>query len=366
MNDTAATRRMIALGIAAAVLSCLFVLSFGYAQHSPRPHGVRIDVVAPAGVAEQVAAALGHAAPGGFMVRPVTDVASARRRLREMRSDGALVERGSRPALVLTAGAAGVPLQQVINRALTSVASAQGRVARPVDVVPLSAHDRAGLSAFDLELGLLVPAMFAAVGLFLLGRRARLWVRVAGAAAYAVVAGAFAVVVLDAALGALTGAPWALFGDAAMVAGTLVMTIVALHCLLGLQGTAIATGALFIVGNAINGAAVPTRLLPGGYRQIAPWWPNNAAVYLVRSEQYFGGHGQSQPLTTLTVWLAAALVVIAVTDLVHLRARRAEPQRAAEIYGHSLIGSARARSRHQRADEPTVMLPSPELAGAHD
>src|SRR5215471_11931194 len=42
----AAMRRMVVLGMAAGVFSCLLVLSFGYAQHSPRPHGVRIDVVA--------------------------------------------------------------------------------------------------------------------------------------------------------------------------------------------------------------------------------------------------------------------------------------------------------------------------------
>src|SRR5690348_16190106 len=70
-------RRMTILGAAAAVFSCLFVLSFGYAQHSPRPHDVRIDVVGPATVQSQVRHMLDAAMPGAFDVRAIATQAVA-------------------------------------------------------------------------------------------------------------------------------------------------------------------------------------------------------------------------------------------------------------------------------------------------
>lgn len=306
---------MVILGAAAAAFSCLFVLSFGYAQHAPRPHDVRIDVVGPANVQDHVRLMLDTALPDGFDARPVSSEAVAQQHLEHMTTSGAFVQSADGGVRLLTASADGVPLEQAVVKALVAVAHAQGVEPQVVDVVPLPEGDRAGISSFALELGLLVPAVIGAIGLLLMGRLARVWIRVAGAVAYSVLAGALAAVMLDAALGALTGAPWALFGDAVLVAGAFVLSVVALHCLFGLRGTAIAAGALFVVGNAVNGVAVPTSMLPNVYRQIAPWLPNNAAVHLVRSDVYFGGHGQGGPLLTLTIWLAAAIVIIAATDL---------------------------------------------------
>jgi hypothetical protein len=143
-----------------------------------------------------------------------------------------------------------------------------------------------------------------------------------------VLAAALATLMLDAGLGALTGAPWALFGDAVIISGAFVVSVIALNCLFGAAGTAIAAGTLFVVGNAINGVAVPTSMLPNVYRQIAPWMPNNAAVHLVRSDVYFDGHGQGGPLLTLTIWLGAGLLIIAASDLVACRLRKARRQLA--------------------------------------
>lgn len=352
-----AIRRMTVLGAAAAVFSCLFVLSFGYAQHAPHPHDVRIDVVAPSGAAEQVGRALDAAAPGAFDVRAVPSEAVAQRHLRHMTTSGAFVDAPGGAARVLTASAAGVPLQQVVGKALGNVARAQGRDAQLVDVVPLPDADRSGLTAFALELGLLVPAVIGAIGCYLLGRRARVWIRLVGAVSYTALAGALAAVMLDAALGALTGAPWALFGDAVMISGAFVLSVVALHCVFGLQGTAIAAGGLFVLGNAINGVAVPTSMLPDVYRQIAPWMPNNAAVHLVRSDVYFGGHGQGGPLLTLTIWLAASVLIVALTDLVHVRLRRAMPARAPEIHAAPLVAHLGKRRRQARPSSHRKSVP---------
>jgi hypothetical protein len=245
-------------------------------------------------------------------------------------SDGettALVAPATGAVRLLTAGAGGGPLQQAVIEALGAVAHAQARPVQLVDVVALPDGDRAGIGSFAFELGLLVPAVVGATGFFLIGRRSPIWIRVLGALTYAVLAAVLATLMLDAGLGALTGAPWALLGDAVLAAATFVLSVVALNSLFGLPGTGIAAGVLFVVGNAVNGAAIPTSMLPGGYRQVAPWLPNNAAVHLARSDLYFDGHGQGGPLLTLVIWLAAAVLVIAVSDAV----RRRRPARSRRL-----------------------------------
>lgn len=350
--------RMTILGAAAAIFSCLFVLSFGYAQHAPRPHGVRIDVVAPPGNVEQVRHSLDDAAPGYFDVRPVPTETLARQHLQHMSTSGALVERPGAQPWILTAGAEGVPLQQAVSKALGNVARGQGDEPMMVDVVPLPDGDRAGLSVFALELGLLVPAVIGAIAFFLMGARTRIWVRVIGAVVYAALASALVWVSLDVILGALTGAPWALLGDAAMISGAFVLSVVALHSLFGLKGTAVAAIALFVVGNAVNGVAVPTSMLPDGYRQIAPWMPNNAAVNLVRSDMYFDGHGQGGPLLTLALWFGVAVVIVAAADLVHLRLRHATPASVPEVYATSLVDYLRSPRPHAHRRTPATSDPS--------
>lgn len=318
-----AVRRMVGLGIASAIFSCLFVLSFGYAQHSPRPHDVRIDVVGDPGLARTVQHALDRAVPGGFDTHEVASEAQARHDLRDMAAAGALISQAPGSTVALTAGALGVPLQQAVKAALGNVTSAQRRPARFVDVVPLPRGDQAGLAPFALELGLLVPALIGAVGFFLVARGRTGWLRVVGAVAYSVVAGVLGALMLDATLGALVDAPWALLGDAVLVAAAVALSVVALHSVFGFPGTALAAGIFFVVGNAVNGSAVPTSMLPGGYRELAPWLPNNAAIHLVRSDVYFGGHGQGGPILTLALWALVSLAVVAVADSVRARTRRA-------------------------------------------
>ena len=335
--DAKTVRRIIVVTLGAALFSCLFMLSYGYAIHSPRPHDVRIDVVATEATVTKVRAGLDHAVPGGFDLRPRSNVSEARRDITDRSASGAMVVPASGPIDVLTAGAAGVPIQQVVDDALAAVAHAQGRSVHDVDVVPLPTGDRVGQSSFVYEFGLLIPGVIGSVGFYLLGRRVRLWLRVCAAIGYAVLASAFGVLALDTCLGALTGAPWMLMATATLVATAFLLTMAALHALFGLPGTAIGAAVLLVVGNAVNGSTVPIPLLPDGYRALAAWLPNGAAVAAFRDDVYFGGHGTQQPIFALALWTLSALSVIAVTDMVHLRQRRRTLLPRAQIHATPLV-----------------------------
>lgn len=325
-------RRLFAIAVFAAVLGLGITLSFGYADHSPRPHGVRIAIAAPPAMSAKVAAGLQHAEPGGFdLVRAPSGQAAAAE-VRSQSTAGALIVPPSGPVTIVTAGAEGVLQQQALTMALTSASRSMHRAAKALDVAALPSGDRAGLSSFVFGLGLLIPSVLGGVGLFLLGSRLRLWWRVAAATLFAFLVACAGALAMDTILGALTGAGAALIGIGFLGALSFVLFVAALQAVVGLPGTALAAVAFIFVGNAISGGSLPVGFLPGGFRQIAPWLPNNAIIGGVRDVVYFNGHDLGHPLLVLLAWPAVALMVIAAVDLLHLSERRKRPDDTHEIY----------------------------------
>ena len=333
--STRPPRRLFIVAALASVVGLLLTLSFGYADHSPRPHDVRLAVAAPKAVVRDLSAGLDRVEPGGFDAITVRSASAAMNAVRSESTAGAFVVPPAGPATIVTAAAAGLNQQQAITAALTGAASVLHRPTRAVDVVPLPAGDSAGLASFVLELGLLIPSIMGSIAIFLLGRRHRVWWRVAAAGLFAVLAGCMSVLALGPILGALTGHSVALIGVAVFGALSFVLTVSALQAVFGLPGTGL--GALLIVffGNAVSGGTVPLAFLPGGFRQLSQWLPNAAIVHAVRSLVYFSGHSLGHSMLVLGLWVGVAVMVLAGVDLLHWRERRRTPERAPQIQATS-------------------------------
>ena len=339
-----APRRLFAIAVFAAILGLVITLSFGYADRDPRPHGVRIAIAAAPAVSAKVAAGLERAEPGGFDLVRMPSAGAATHSVRSQSTAGALIVPPSGRVTIVTAGAEGVLQQQALTAALAAASRSMHRAAGSLDVAPLSKRDRAGLSSFVFGLGLLIPSVLGGVGLFLLGMRLRLWWRVAAATLFALLAASAGVLAMDTILGALTGAGPALIGIGFLGALSFVLFVAALQAVVGLPGTALAAVAFIFVGNAISGGSVPVAFLPNGFRQIAPWLPNNAIIRGVRDVVYFNGHGLAHPLLVLGLWPAVALSVIAAVDLLHLSERRRRPHdHSSEIYRVPAVAHLRQR-----------------------
>jgi hypothetical protein len=341
-------RRLFAIAVFAALLGLVITLSFGYADHDPKPHQVRVAVVAAPAVSARVAAGLEHAEPGGFDVVSTPSARAAVQSVRSQANVGALIVPSNGAVTIVTAGAEGVLQQQAVTAAFTAAARSMHRPDKPVDVAPLPSGDRAGLSSFVFGLGLLLPSVLGGVGLFLLGMRLRLWWRVAAATLFALLAACACVLVMDPVLGALTGAGGALIGIGFLGALAFVLFVAALQAVVGLPGTALAAVAFIFVGNAVSGGSVPVGFLPDGFRQIAPWLPNNAIVRGARDVVYFHGHDLAHPLLVLGLWPALALIVITTVDLIHLSERRDRPHNTHEIYATPAVVHLRRRLGAQR------------------
>jgi hypothetical protein len=342
-------RRLFAIAVAAAVVGFILTLSFGFADHAPAPHGVRLAVAAPAGFVHELTTGLAHAAPGGFNVVTAPSARAVIASVLSQSAAGGLVTGATGPVTIVTAAAAGSSQQQAIMAALTAAATKLHRQARSLDVAPLPASDRAGLSVFVFEIGLLLPSVIGSIGLFLLGRRLRLWWRITAAFLFALLAACGSVLALDAIFGALTGATAALIGVGFLGSLTFVVFVTACQAVTGLPGTGLAALAFVVVGNAVSGGTIPFAFLPDGFRQVAPWLPNGAIVSAARDVVYLPGSDLVHPLLVLGIWLAGSLAVLACVDLLHLAERRSAPERAAEIYATSGTANLRRRLARQRA-----------------
>ena len=341
-------RRLFAVAVAAAVVGFILTLSFGFADHAPAPHGVRVAVAAPAGIASGLTAGLAHAAPGGFTVVAAPSARAVIDSVLSQSAAGGLVTGTTGPMTIVTAGAAGSSQQQAITAALMAAATALHRQAHSLDVAPLPASDRAGLSVFVFELGLLLPSVIGSIGLFLLGRRFRVWWRISAAVLFALLTACGSVLVLDTIFGALTGASAALIGVGFLGSLTFVAFVTACQAVTGLPGTGLAALAFVVVGNAVSGGTVSFAFLPDGFRQVAPWLPNGAIVSAARDVVYLPDSDPGHPLLVLGIWLAGSLAVLAGVDLLHLAERRRAPEREAEIFATSGTAHLRRRLARQR------------------
>jgi len=335
-------RRLFVVALLAAVAGLALTLSFGYADHDPRPHHVKIAVAAPAPVVQKLAAGLDHAAPGGFDLIRVSSATAAISSVRSQSTAGGFVVPATGATTIVTAGGNGTLEQTAITGALSAAAAAVHRPTRALDVAPLPTGDRSGLSPFVFVLGLLLPSVLASIGLFLLGARFRLWWRVAAATVFALLAACAGTLALDTILGGLTGAGGALIGIGFLGALTFVLFIAGVQAVVGMPGTGLAAVTFVFIGNAISGGSVAIAFLPAGFRQIAPWLPNAAIVSGVRDVVYFSGHHLGHPLVVLGLWLLVGFAMVVGVDLLHLHARRnTPPEGQGAIYATSGLVHAR-------------------------
>lgn len=349
-------RRLFVVALAATCVGLLISLSFGYANHSPRPHNVRLEIVGPAVAAQHIQIGLDHAMPGGFEVVHASSVGIARRAILDQKAAGALIIPPAGPTTTLTAGADGLTLSQAVISALGASSRALGRPTVVHDLVPLPRSDRAGLTAFVFELGLLIPCVLVSLAIFLVARIQRVWYRVAAAWVFILLVSAANVVAQYAILGSFRTAPLASYGIAVLGCAAFVLFVAACQAVIGVSGTALGAVGFIFVGNALSGGTTPIAFLPAVYRQIAPWVPNSAIISAIRSVVYFGGRSLGHPLLVLSIWAGLAVIAIAAVDLLHSSEIRRTPVPPDQVYAGSAVTHLRARTQRRKpTDRPTAL-----------
>ena len=310
LRDAIAPRTVL-LVLGVLLVQVAFIASYVGAFHQPTPHDISVGVVAPAGQASAVTDQLNALDGSPLAAEAVTDEAAARDRLEDGTLAAAIVvdPSGTQDRL-LVATARGATLTTAVEQIAQQVASEQGRTVTTTDVVPLQDGDARGLTGFYLTIGWLVGGYLVAslLGVAKGARPAnprRAAIRLGAMVPYAVVSGLTGALVVDHAIGALTGHFWAVAGVGTLLVLASATVTMALQVLFGTIGIGLTVLLFVVLGNPSAGGAYQSELLPSLWRTVGQALPNGAGTTALREIVYFGGHGAAGH-----VWLIAAYAVV--------------------------------------------------------
>jgi hypothetical protein len=333
--------------IAATIVSLIFVLSFVGALHNPGPRSVPIGSVGPPAQASVLRTALARQAPGAFTIRSYSTPAAARAGISTRAIDAALIP-GTPVQHLLVASAVGQAVTNATVKIFALGAASAGARLVPVDVRPLHASDPEGLSQVFFVIALLTPSLL--FGNLLVTRVSPdlnpLW-QVALIAVYAAIVAAAATALADAGIGALTGAPWGLFGLGTLLAFASAVMAAAAARWAGGIGVAIVALLFFPIGVASSGTVLGPNMITPWYADVGKALPPGAALPAVQNIIYFNSNNILTPLLVLSAWALAGILAMAMAVLL----RRRPPGQATQQPGDwASAAAAQPVGRHARVE----------------
>ena len=282
----------------ATAMSLIFIPAFS----RPAPHQLPIGVTGTANQASALQAKLDAVHPGGFVVIPYADAATATDAVTSDRLAAALV--GS-PAQLLVATAASKTRADYLTAVLATETGATSP--RVVDVRPRPAGDASGAGVFFYGLPLLLVGMVTSIVLVQHGTRSMVTRMVAIAAT-----GSFASVVAWTVATSRDILPT----DAGLLAYGFLLTQI-----VGWTTTAAAILAkpyflpismtfVLLAGIPTSGGTVPADMLPAGLAQLHAALPFAQFIETVRASS-LASAGVLRPVSVLLAWALATAALIA-------------------------------------------------------
>lgn len=330
----AVSPRTVGLIVGVLLLQLGFILSYVGAFHAPTPHEIPIGVVAPtAQVSQQTVAGMNGLAGAPLKAVAIADRATAEAQLHSGDLSAVLViaPQGTTDTLLVASGG-GVSATTAVTSVVQQVDAAQQRTITTLDVVPLQPGDGRGLTGFYLVIGWIVGGYLVAA---LLGVSAgarpatprRAYFRHGAVIPYSILSGLGGVLVVDQALGALTGHFWSLWWLGALVVASAAAVTLAFQVLFGVLGIGITVLVFVILGNPSAGGAYQTSLLPPFWRWISNALPNGAGTDTVRRIVYLGSNGITGHLVVIALYVVlGSAIALAASHLHHRRAVRGSGQ----------------------------------------
>lgn len=328
-------RHVVLAMVTFTLLVLAMIASYAGAFAKPTLHHLDIAVAAP----QQMLDTLGTRSE--LDVTAVGDDAAARALVLERKADAAFVV--TRPGASDTAPAGGLDIY-VAGGGGRSVATAAETVGRataaeaglaPVvtDIAPTSVGDPSGTVEFYAVIFVSIGASVGAAAFGrLVGAVRRPWtlgLRTLTLSAYSALLSGVVTIYVDAALGALTGHPWQVFGALWLYAMAVGGAVTGVAAAFGTVAAMTVTAFLVIVGNAAAAGPVGRPLLSGFYTTFNHVVPQGSGVSLLRSIEYFDGNGATTSLGTLMIWAGAGCILAVLATALRMPATTQMWQRVA-------------------------------------
>ena len=139
--------------------------------------------------------------------------------------------------------------------------------------------------------------------------------------------------------GYASGKFWIVWPICSLIIAAVAFVAAVLQKLIGAAGTLLTIIVIILFGNPSSGGANGVPYLPTFWRDIGPYLPPRNGYILLHQTIYFSGHGTTQALVVLLIYLAVAAAILIVLD--HRRTEAQVDTEAAEAAAMAVpIGAA--------------------------
>ncbi|MFJ7020078.1 hypothetical protein ACIQUW_17165 [Streptomyces sp. NPDC101117] len=301
---------LVALGLC-AVMQSLFATTYMSAGHAPKASNLPFGTV---GSSPLLAAAEKNIS---LKVTQYPDEAAAKTAMDEARIYGALVSSGGSNTLVVVPSMSDLaPLDLAVHFEEAARSTGQKLMVQQYAPLPLAPKDPFGLVQALMLVPLLIGGYMSSTLLMAAtGKAAGRW-RAAQLAGFAVVSG----LVIDLIVCYwLDGFPsskfWITWPICSLIVAVVAFVAAVLQKLLGPIGTLVTVVLMILLGNPSSGGASGVPYLPDFWRDLGPYLPPRNGYILLHHTIYFDGHGTSQALINLLIYLGVGTAVLIVLDL---------------------------------------------------
>ncbi|MGV9858236.1 hypothetical protein ACWDTD_06250 [Gordonia sp. NPDC003425] len=294
-----------------------FVMALAYIGgfHKPDPHDVRVDVVGAGPQTAITAQSLQQTLGDHVSIRIVASVDQARSAIEHREIAAAFVPSGNAPSLLVST-AASDPTAVTMERIFGQITIARDEPLKIVDVVPADpVRDPSGQSIFFFLVALTVGSYGCGIAIAVAAGGRSVRVRLAFAAAGAVIAAAVTTAIATWVFNALPGAQWQIFGLSIIYAFATMLFAIGLHPLIG-RFTTLAMVTLFVGLNfTSSGGVFAPQLQPAFFGVLHDFWIGAGLNESARDLAYFPQVAVAGDIAKIVGWLVvgAALVAVAAT-----------------------------------------------------
>jgi len=299
------------------IISAIFVICFIGGLHSPGPRSVPVGLVGSPALSSRASSAVGRQAPGAFTFSSYPSEAAARAAITRRTIDAALVP-GLTAEHLLVATAVSPAETNAIIKGFSAAASRAHVPLTVQNIRPLHSSDPEGLSQVFFVVALLAPSLaFGNQLINRIGPRLNEFWHLAIITVYALIISAVATAIADGVIGALTGAPWAIFGVGALLAfAAAVMSAAATRWAGGIGYLVVLL--LFVpVGISSSGTTLGPHMITQWYADLGKALPPGTAQPVVRNVTYFNSNAILDPLLVLSAWALAGVIALALAAFLH-------------------------------------------------
>ena len=207
----------------------------------------------------------------------------------------------------------------VMTAVFTSAFRAQGLAVQVETVHPFSSGDAHGLVLFFLVVALMVSVLVAQALLHSEAKDAGLAARCVFVVVYAGLAGTAGMAAASWITGDFSSAFWAASGLTSLAVAAVGVVVAGSARLLGSAGLGLSALVVVLLGLVSSGGPAGSEFLPDFYRWLGPWMPPGQLYSALRGALYFDGAGLGVPVSVLTGWLVAGLLLMVLGEVVRRR-----------------------------------------------